>query len=58
MSETIGELDLVERFLEELELVPIVPGTRGLVPVENGELHRSSLSHVNHVHETARRTTH
>jgi hypothetical protein len=41
-AEAVGQLDLVERILEELVLVPLVPGARDLVLVEDAELHDSS----------------
>ena len=38
-AELVGELDLVERILEQLQLVAVVPGARQLVRVEDSELH-------------------
>src|SRR6185312_5466747 len=38
-AKLVGQLDLVERVLEELELVALVPRTRQLVLVEDSELH-------------------
>src|SRR5438552_3473434 len=40
-AEAVGELNLVERVLKELQLAPIVPGSRQLVFVEDAKLHRS-----------------
>ena len=39
-AEAVGQLDLVERLLEEPVLVAVVPGARDLVLVEDAELHR------------------
>jgi hypothetical protein len=39
-AETIGEFDLVERVLEELELVTLFPRPRKLVLIKDAELHR------------------
>ena len=38
-TDAVGELDLVQGFLEQLELVSVVPGARELVLVEDPELH-------------------
>ena len=39
--EAVGELDLIERVLEEPVLVALAPGARDLVLVEYAELHRA-----------------
>ncbi len=38
-AEAVGELDLVERVLEQLELAAVAPGPRELVLVEDAEFH-------------------
>src|SRR5262249_38589092 len=42
-AELVGELDLIERILEQLELGPLGPWPGQLVLVENAELHGMSL---------------
>ena len=41
-AERVGELDLLERVLDELVLGAFVPGPRKLVLVEDAELHAAS----------------
>ena len=41
-AELVGQFDLVERVLEQLELVAVLPRTRQLVLVEDAEFHESS----------------
>ena len=43
-AEPVGQLDLGQRVLEELELGPVFPGPRQLVLVEDPESHRQLLS--------------
>ncbi len=45
-AEPVGELDLLERLVEESMLVPGVPGLRQLELVENAKSHRSVLARV------------
>ena len=42
-AQLVGQLDLVERVLEQLVLRPVGPGPRQLVFVEDAEAHRASL---------------
>ena len=41
-AQPVGELDLVERVLEQLLLAPVVPRPRQLMLVENAEFHGRS----------------
>ncbi len=43
-AEPVGQLDLGQRVLEELELGPVFPGPRQLVLVEDPESHGQLLS--------------
>ncbi len=38
-AEFVGELDLIERILEQLQLIALFPGTRQLMLIEDAELH-------------------
>ncbi len=38
-AELVGEFDLVERVLEQFQLVAILPGARQLMLVEDAEFH-------------------
>ena len=38
-AETVGQLDLIQRILEQLQLVAVMPGPRQLMFVEDAEFH-------------------
>jgi hypothetical protein len=44
-AELVGELDLVERFLEQPEFVAVIPRPRQLMFVENAEFHGRILGY-------------
>jgi hypothetical protein len=44
VAEAVGELDLLERALQQAILAVLVPGARKLVLIEDSELHGSSTS--------------
>src|SRR5262245_47604773 len=43
-TDPVSELDLVERILKQLQLLPLAPRPRQLVLIKDAELHRSSLT--------------